>query len=443
MIPAPFDHQAETTQFLLDNRLALCTSSPGTGKTRAVLDAIKQLSGRVLVIAPKSILEPSWADDIKKFTPELTYAVAEAPSAKREAAFKSGARIVLINHDAVKWVMDHSILLEGFETLVVDESTAFKNAQSARSKACARIASSFTNRYLLTGTPNPNGIIDLWHQLFLIDAGARLGDSYWRFRSATHEPVARGPFTEWKEKEGATEAVFGLIQDINIRHKFEDCISIPANFTTLVEFDLDADHQNAYEELRKTACLATDTEEITALNAAVLANKLLQAASGTVYNNSGDAVFLDSVRYELILDLAAVRDQCLIAFNWAHQRDALVELANKRKISYGIIDGSVNKDARNKAIKDFQNGNLKLIFAHPQSAAHGLTLTKGTTTIWSSPVYNAEHYEQFCRRIYRAGQTKKTETIHIAARDTIDAKAYDRLTYKRLGMKELLELLEI
>jgi len=442
-IPPPFDHQTETTEFFLENPRTLCTSDPGTGKTRSVLDALLQIDGRVLVVAPKSILGPSWGEDIKKFTPSLSYAVAEAPNTKRQGAFDLGTKIVLINHDGIKWVNNNPEVLEGFTTLVIDESTAFKHATSARSKACKKVAEHFENRYLLTGTPNPNGIIDIWHQMLIVDGGERLGNSYWKFRSATHMPISRGPFTEWTEKEGITEAIFGLIQDVNIRHKFEDCISIPPNFVTDIEFDMDPKHAIAYLALKKESYLNIGDEGITALNAASLATKLMQAASGTVYDSSGKGVHLDSKRSELIMDLVEARAQCLVAFNWTHQRDALIELAVKRKITYGIIDGSVSTAGRAQAVKDFQDGKLKVIFAQPQSAAHGLTLTKGTTTIWSSPVYNAEYYEQFCRRIYRAGQTQRTETIHISAKGTIDTKAYKRLTEKRTSMKELLELLEI
>jgi len=142
------------------------------------------------------------------------------------------------------------------------------------------------------------------------------------------------------------------------------------------------------------------------------------------------------------MDLVEERQQCVVAFNWRHQRYGLEEAAKKRGISYAIIDGTVNDRKRLEAVQGFQAGEIRCIFAHPQSGGHGLTLTAGTTTIWTSPTYNAEHYKQFNHRIYRAGQTRKTETIHITARDTIDEKVFNKLNSKLTSMQLLLDLLE-
>jgi len=440
MIPEPFKHQAETTNFFLENPRVFCTSDPGTGKTRSVLDAIKKVEGRTLVIAPKSILEPSWGNDIKKFTPHLTYGIADAKD--RAKPFTDNVDVVLINHDGVKWVRDNTQYLTGFTTLVVDESTAFKHHTAQRSKACAAITPYFERRILLTGTPNPNSILDIWHQMKIIDDGERLNPSFWKFRASTHTPITMGGFTNWEEKEGIQTAIFGLIQDINIRYKFEDCIEIPENFTTDISFDLSPKHRALYNELKRTSLLEFKQGAITAVNAASLATKLLQAASGIIYDATGNPIELNSDRHELITDLIEQRDQCVVAFNWKHQRDALVKLATKRGISYGIIDGSKSTDDRSKTVEMFQNGDIKVIYAHPASASHGLTLTRGTSTIWASPTQNAEHYEQFCRRIYRAGQTKRTETVHITAANTLEERAYTNLINKRTKMQDLLELLE-
>jgi SNF2 family DNA or RNA helicase len=438
-----FDHQQATVNFLAANENAFISSDPGTGKSRCILEHVRahRAKGRALIFAPKSILQPSWAEDIKKFTPELTYAIAGTKD--RHAAFTMATDIVLINHDAAKWVSQNLHVLKGFYTLCIDESTAFKNYKSQRSEAMEKIANLIPNRIGMSGTMNPNGLLDVFNQIKLVDGGERLGKSYWAFRASTHTPVSRGPFTEWEEKEGIQDAVYGLIQDINIRFELEKCISMPEKIVTEVKFDLSPKHFALYEELRKQALLQLNDGDISAINAASLATKLMQAASGSVYDTAGTAIQLATDRYELILDLVEQRDQCLVAFNWGHQRDKLVELAKKRGLTYDVIDGKVDIDKRNYAVEAFQAGKTKVLFAHPQSASHGLTLTNGTTTIWSSPTYNAEHYSQFCRRIFRAGQTKRTETIHITARNTIDEKAYTRLMQKCTGMNSLLELLSL
>jgi SNF2 family DNA or RNA helicase len=142
------------------------------------------------------------------------------------------------------------------------------------------------------------------------------------------------------------------------------------------------------------------------------------------------------------MDLIEERHQCVVAFNWRHQREGLEAAAKKRGFPYAVIDGTVNDRMRREAVERFQAGELRAIFAHPQSAGHGLTLTAGTTTIWTSPTYNAEHYKQFNHRIYRSGQTKRTETIHIAARDTIDERVFAKLGDKLTSMQLLLDLME-
>jgi SNF2 family DNA or RNA helicase len=376
-----------------------------------------------------------------KFAPELTYRIAFAHN--REEAFEDLTDILLVNHDAAKWVLKNAHVLEGFKFLCIDESTAYKNPGSQRSKAMAAIAGVFDRKVLMTGTPTPNGIIDIWHQIKLVDDGERLGRSYWKFRSATHTPISRGPFTEWEEKDDIQEAIYGLIHDVNIRHKFEECVDIPANRVRTIQFKLTDKHMQVYQDLKNQAMLTmANMDQVTAVNAAALATKLMQVASGSVYGD-GTILKLAKERYELITDLIEEREQCLVAFNWTHQRDALVQMAKKRKFTYAIIDGSQSIDARTQAVSDFQAGHVKVIYAHPASASHGLTLTAGTTTIWSSPTYDAEKYQQFNRRIYRAGQDRKTETILIAGAGTIDIKAYKRLEEKVTKMTDLLELLQI
>tara|TARA_B110000211_G_C14085847_1_gene556655 strand:- start:2880 stop:4202 length:1323 start_codon:yes stop_codon:yes gene_type:complete len=436
-----FEHQVETINFLAANNRAFITSDPGTGKTRCIIEHMRaeKSKGKALVFAPKSILFPSWAQDILKFAPELTYRIADAKN--RREAFEDDVNVVLTNHDAARWLKDNTEVLDQFNFICIDESTAFKKPTSQRSKAMARIISFFDKRVLMTGTPNPNGIIDLWHQVKLVDDGKRLGTSYWKFRASTHTQNSQGAFTIWEEKEHIQEAVYGLMHDINIRHKFEDCIDIPANSVHTIKFELSPRHMREYQRLKTQAVLESQSGDVSAVNAAALATKLMQVASGSVYGEDS-VVHVAQERYELIMELIEAREHCLVAFNWTHQRDALIALAKTAGITYSVIDGSVSIADRNQAVSDFQSGLTKVLFAHPASASHGLTLTKGTTTIWASPTYDAEKYQQFNRRIYRAGQTQKTETILVAGNRTIDVKAYQKLEAKVTKMSNLLELLE-
>ena len=227
----PFKHQTKTTEFILNNTKCLITSDPGTGKTRSVLDAFSTFSSkeRLLVLAPLSILQASWGDDIQKFTPELTYSVAYARN--RETAFKDNSNIVLTNHDAVKWIAKNPELLEQFSMLCIDEFTAFKNSNSQRSKAALAISDKFDRVVAMSGTPNSNSITDIWHPALLVDGGERLGRRFYTFRQHVCTPIHNGFGIEWKDKADAEETVAVAIGDISIRFELEQCIDMPEQST--------------------------------------------------------------------------------------------------------------------------------------------------------------------------------------------------------------------
>lgn len=319
---------------------------------------------------------------------------------------------------------------------LVHNCTAFKHHTSQRSKALAKLIKNFEWRRLMSGTPTSNGVCDLWHQMFLLDDGKRVGKSFFAFRSACCTPEQVGPSTahlNWVDKPGIELQIGALISDIVIRHKFEDCVDIPENHKYAVPIALTTKHLDVYNELRDSSLAVLRETTITAVNAAVLAQKLLQAASGAVYNDDGGYSYLANDRYDLALDLVEARDHTVVFYQWEHQLNELVKEARSRKVAYTTW----NPDHPIIA-EDFQAGKYKVLFAHPASAGHGLTLTKGTATIWVSPTYNLEHYLQGLKRIHRIGQSKKTETIVIIAEGTIDEKVYKALEAKNVNMAALL-----
>jgi len=451
-IPPYYEHQQETLALLRKENRVLDLSDPGTAKTRPAIGAnVERLhtgSKRCLVFAPKSILQPAWGNDIDRFFPGTSYMCAYA-SNRKKALFDYTSDFLITNHDAARWLANTNNVptkfWKDFDSIIIDESTAFKHHNTQRSKALYKIARGMEFRELLTGTINPRSILDVWHQAKIIDDGDRLGASYWRFRSAVCEPVQVGPrpeMQEWRDKEGSELVVFDLLSDISIRHEFEKCNDIPKNKITEYTIEIPDKLRGQYNDMMTIAAMLVEGKLLTAVNAASTHQKLMQIASGAVYDGFGNFHTLDDQRSELVMDLIEEREQCVVAFNWKHQREGLLAAADKRGYKYAVIDGDANDKTRRNAVEDFQNGDLRVIFAHPQSAAHGLTLTAGTTTIWTSPTYNAEHYKQFNHRIYRAGQTRKTETIHIIARNTIDEQVFEKLSKKLTSMQLLLDLME-
>ena len=435
-----FEHQKVTSKFILDNKRVLITSDPGTGKTRSVIDAYKkQKEGKLLVLAPLSILGASWGDDIEKFAPDLSYAIAY--SKNRAKAFQEDVDIVITNHDAVKWIVKNPHALQGFDTLCIDEFTAFKNKDSARSKAILKIAKHFDKRIAMSGTPNSNTILDIWHPTLIVDDGERLGRRFYGFRSAVCTSKFNGFANEWVDRSDAQEIVGAALSDINIRYKLEECIDMPEQTIRQMYVQLPKAIQTQYETFAADSVLYTGATTINAVHAGAKVKKLLQLCTGAVYDEDGNAQGIHTERYDLVMQLVQERSHSLVAFNWKHERDHMTALADKLGISYGIIDGSTASHKRKDIVDRIQAGQLQVVFCHPQSAGHGLTMTKATTIIWSSPTYNAEHYQQFNRRIYRAGQTQKTEIIQIAAKDTWETDVYDKLDSKLTRMEELLNIL--
>ena len=443
----PMKHQVASLKFMAKTNICFDMSSPGTGKTyvhiMAFLNRYKVNKKCALVIAPKSLLKPAWGNDITKFAPELTYSIANAEN--REKAFMEDSHVYITNIDAVNWLVKQKPkFFARFDTLIIDEGTAYKHHTSARSKAVSKIKKYFKYRELLTATPNSNTITDIWHLMQILDDGARLGNSYFSFRSAVCTPKQTGPRPEmikWEDKDGAEEVVFGQIADITIRHRFEDCVDIPPTHSYTMTYDMPVKQLRAYKSMEKTAVAELNAQaRVSAVNAAAVRTKLLQIASGAVYEHSGKYHLVDPGRYELVMDLVAQRKHPIVFFLWKHQRDELVKHAETRDMRYAVLDGNATAKERAEIEANYQNGWYDVLFAHPKTAAHGYTLTRGTTIIWPSPTDDAEWFAQANKRQARIGQKEKTEIICILAKGTIDMKVYDNVTRKTGRMNILLDL---
>jgi SNF2 family DNA or RNA helicase len=443
-----YQHQLESIQIARGTPRIFDSSDPGTGKTRVAIDVFAERRARggkcALILCPKSLIRAAWFNDFRSFAPYLSVSCAYARN--RKEAFWEDHDVYVTNHDATKWLAKQpDQFFERFDTLIVDEIGAFKHSTSQRSKALNKIKQHFEYRWGMNGTPASNTVLELWNQMFVIDDGERLGPSFYKFRQTACVPKQVGPsaqMVKWEDRPGVNEAVSKLLEDVMIRHKFEDCIDIPQNHAYSVSYQLSPKQYRAYAQMEATQlAMLEGKQRIQAVNAAVVASKLLQISSGAVYDEEGNYHVVDTERYDMILDLVEQRPHTVVFFLWKHQKDLLIEAARKRELTFCLIDGSVTDTDRGKAVEYFQRGMYRICFAHPQSAAHGLTLTKGTATIWASPTYNLEHYQQGLRRIYRAGQKKKTETITVVAEDTIEERVYQALSDKQIRLDDLLQQL--
>ena len=257
-MPTLYDHQNTMASFALNHDVVLNTSDPGTGKTAGTLAGylLRRQEGRAqraLVVAPLSILRPSWAADIDTFS-ERTWSIAHGSEAKRLSAFEHSSDFVIINHDGVKWLSKNMHLLEGFTDLIIDEFTAFKNRTAQRSKAMLKIRTKFDHVTALSGTPNSNNITDIWFPMFLLDRGERLGQRFFKFRQETQFAEQVGPRPEhvrWVDKPGANDQVAMAVADVSLRFRFEDCLDIPPNKLNFMEVPVPAKVMRAYKSMEK------------------------------------------------------------------------------------------------------------------------------------------------------------------------------------------------
>jgi len=441
-------HQEASLKHDAKNPVVFDMSDPGTGKTAVRVWAFaarrRAGGGCLLVLAPRSLLRTAWGNDFARFAPDMKVSVATA--AIRDKALAEDADVYVTNHDAVKALVKlPKAWFAKFSELVIDEGTAYKHHTSQRSRAVAKIARYFKRRANLTATPTSNGICDVWHQAYLLDDGKRLGPNFYGFRSTVcipHQVGSNRNAVNWADKPGAEEAVFGLLSEIVVRHKFEDCVDIPPTHIYTVDYDLEPKQRKVYEDMQADQLLKLAKVRITAINAAAVATKLLQIASGAVYDGSGKYVVVDNGRYETLIEMASVRKHPLMLFFWRHQLDMLAAEADSRKLTYCVFDGDANDRERNQMVIDYQAGKYDLMFGHPQTVAHGLTLTRGTSIIWPGPTYNLEWWKQANKRQARIGQKEKTEVITLIAPDTIEEKVYDMCMGKDGRMANLLDLFE-
>lgn len=443
----PWPHQLETAHLASQCSRIFDMSDAGTGKTSGHLLAYVMRraageAGQALIVAPKTLMRSAWGHEIEAFFPHLSYAFADA--GKRFEAFEYEPDIIIVNTDGVKDLQKQPKKFSGFSDLIIDESTAYKHAGSQRSNAMKGLSNLFENRYLLSATPHAGSVTELWHQMLILDGGERLGKSFYHFRNSTQVAKQVGPSAnhlKWEDKPEAQEAVFSLINDIVIRHKFEDVMThVPANHVARYDFDLKPSTLKLYKQLEASCILQLADGSISAVHAAALRTKLLQVASGASYTDENKYVVIDTQRYDLAADLIEEQAHSVTFFIWRHQKEQMEQALQRRGLSCAVIDGTVPDARRTQIVRDYQAGRYRTLLLHPRTGAHGLTLTRGTRCIILSPFYEADLLKQAIHRIYRGSQDQITNTVLVQARGTVEDLVYERRLHKTTNMNDFLDL---
>ena len=401
------------------------------GKTVITLTAIKELIyerfevGRVLVIAPLRVGRDTWPAEIAKWDhlEGLTYAVAIGSKDERLAALRAKADIYIINRENVQWLVEESGIPFDFDMVVIDELSSFKNHQAKRFRSLMSVRNRVSRIVGLTGTPSSNGLMDLFAEFKILDFGARLGRYISRYRDRYFLPDKRNAqvvFT-YKLRPGAEEQIYNAISDITISMKAEDYLDLPACIHNEVKVKLSDREQGLYEEFRKQMVLSLGDEEIDAMNAAALTNKLLQMANGAIYDAGHNEHHIHDRKLDALEDLieAANGKPVLVCYWFRH------DLARIRK-RFDVSELKTSQD-----IADWNGGKIPVAVIHPASAGHGLNLQYGgCTLIWFGLTWSLELYQQTNARLWRQGQKEPVVIHHILTEGTMDEQVMAALNRK-------------
>jgi len=430
----PFDHQKTTAGFLTMNKRAFCFNEQGTGKTASAIWASdyllqQKLIKRILVICPLSIMDSAWRDDLFTFATHRTVSVAHGAAAKRKKIIEEGSEYVIINYDGVAIVSDE-IKKGGFDLVIVDEATHYKNAQTTRWKTLNKLINEDTWLWMMTGTPAAQAPTDAYGLAKMVNPRS-VPRFFGSFKDQVMHRVSQ--FT-WRPKPDATEVVFKALQPA-VRFTKEECLDLPPMVYVKREVELTRQQKKYYKQLKDKLVMEITGAEVTAMNAAVSLNKLLQISAGAVYTDDGSTLEFDiKHRYKVLREVIDESSQKILVFvPFKHVIDILTDKLRSEGITTEVIRGDVSAPQRTQIFKTFQTTpNPRVLVIQPQAAAHGVTLTAANTVVWWGPTSSLETYEQANARVHRSGQVHKSTVVQLQG--SAAEKHVYRLLDKRINV---------
>lgn len=427
----PFAHQKVTAEFLASRPKAFCFNEQGTGKTASVIWASDYLMNigmvrRVLVVCPLSIMKSAWQNDLFKFAMHRSCDIAYGDRKKRAKIVNGGAEFVIINFDGLA-IVKEEIKNGGFDLIVVDEASAYKNPTTSRWKVLKDLNKTIKGLWMLTGTPAAQSPIDAFGLAKLVNPNGTPA-FYGQFRDQVMYKV--GMF-RWLPKPNAQAVVHTVLQPA-IRFEKDQCLDLPD--VTEVERDapLTPQQMKYYKMLKNDMLMKAAGEEVSAANAATNINKLLQISGGAVYTDNKEVIEFDvSNRLQVVLEVVEESSHKVLVFvPFTHTIELLNNYLTKNGITCEVINGQVPVHRRSSIVDDFQKTDrIKVLIIQPQAASHGLTLTAANTIIWYAPVTSVETYLQANARINRPGQKNAMTIVHIKGSD-VEERVYKMLTGK-------------
>lgn len=435
-------YQHRAVAYAIERKRCVLALDMGLGKSVSTLTAAADLIGagvvgKLLVIAPLRVCNSVWAQEaaLWSHTKHLRISVATGSAKSRTAALFRSADVYVTNKENVPWLVGHYGDSWPFDCVVIDESSTFKNAQSKRFKALKKMMPKIERMILLTGTPSPNGLGDLWAQMYLVDYGERLGRTLTGFRQRFFDADFFGH--KYELRTGSAEKIERLISDRVMHMSADDYLDLPSRIDVTVPVNLPVAAFSGYKDFEKTSLAELpDGEEVEAVSAAVLAGKLMQYANGAIYTDAnGSWSETHNAKLDALSDIVDdnTGETMLVAYNFKSDLERL-----RKRFPQAVV---LDKDQ--STIDRWNRGEIQILLAHPASAGHGLNLQSGgALCVWFGLTWNLEYYLQFNARLHRQGQDRPVRIIHLVGAGTIDERVLSVLGGKDASQKALLAALK-
>lgn len=439
----PFDIQRKTAAMLTMNKRAYVLNGMGTGKTKASLWSWRYLNlrgeaGKLLVVAPLSTLNFTWAREVFQTLPGVRVQVLHGTKQKRlQRLADPEADVYIINHDGLAVIADALVQRPDIDTCILDELAVFRNGTATRTKVTRKVVAGMKWAWGMTGSPTPNQPTDAWAQCSLLTP-TTVPKYFNRFRDEVMYKITQ---FKWAPKQGALDKVLEVMQPA-VRFTLDDVVELPDLVERTVDIEMGPKQAKVYKQMEEQAHTMVQSQEITAMNAGAVLNKLLQISTGYVYTREGDVVTLDNdERLTALVDAVNSTDRKVIVFvPFVHALEGIKKRLTSEGYDVRQVSGATPRGEREEAFNLFQNTSaVKVLVAHPQCMAHGLTLTAADTIIWFAPMPNLEIFEQANARIRRIGQKHKQQILMFSATKA-EQKMYAKLRAKQKVQNLLLEM---
>lgn len=445
----PYPYQGETIELMKKHKAFAVFADMGLGKTVMTLQTIYDLAfeacevHRVLILSPLRVTKFTWPGELDKwaFADRLTYAVCHGKSKKEVIQSTSHeVDITLLNYDGLKYFRKYGKYIPPYDMLIIDESTFVKNQETIRWDIVSSLARLIPRRILLTGTPAPNSLLDLWAQMYMLDYGERLGTSYYHYRNKyfTKDEYSR----RWHLRRGAKEKIHTAIADLCIVLKAEDHLDMPELHNNKLSIRLPPKLQAQYEEFEDDMFIQLGDAGIEAFNMAALSMKLRQFISGFMYDEEKNAHFIHNERLNVLKELIESLNgtPLLVAVQFREEVDMIREA-----LGYKVPAFYTKTTAKEEVIyfKGWNAGTIPVLLAHPASISHGLNLQHGgCNMLWYSQTWSLEHLQQMIARLWRNGQNNKVVNNFIIAEGTVDEVIFAAVAAKDATQRELLDRIQ-